>query len=160
MAQITGDGTVTPERIARLQQGLQDDGALFEQPDGAFVTRDEYLSGDVVSKLADATAAAEAEPPAPVSVSPAARRGRFQANVEVLTAVQPRPKTVDDIDSGEIKVALGAHWIDPEDIAAFVASAVGVEERKCGSTGRSSTCAGRWISRTASSWPATATSSR
>ena len=58
MARITGDGTVTPARIAALQTALRDDGRIFEQPDGAWVARDEYLSGDVVSKLDDATAAA------------------------------------------------------------------------------------------------------
>ncbi len=62
MARITGTGEVSDERIAKLQQALKNDGDIFEQPDGAWITRDEYLSGDVVSKLADVTAAADDEP--------------------------------------------------------------------------------------------------
>ena len=119
MARITGDGTVTPERIAALQQDLQDEGAIFEQPDGAWIARDEYLSGDVVSKLADVRAAAEYER-RPTSRGPAARRGRYQANIDALESVQPAPKTIAHVQSNEIKITLGVHWVDPADVARFV----------------------------------------
>ena len=108
MARVTGTGEVSDERIATLQQTLKTDGDIFEQPDGAWITRDEYLSGDVVSKLADATAAAEDEPE------------RYRGNVEALTKVQPIPKTAD-----EIQIALGVHWVDPTDFSRFVDESVG-----------------------------------
>jgi len=119
MVSLMGDGTVTPEKIARLQLALKDEGHVFEQPDGSWVLREEYLSGDVVAKLADAEAAA-ADEPAIVSEGPAARRGRYQGNIESLQAVQPTRKTIKDIQSREVQIALGVHWVDPDDVAQFV----------------------------------------
>ena len=111
MARITGDGTVTPERIKTIQVALRDEGRVFEQPDGSWVARDEYLSGDVVSKLADATAAAEG-----------ADRERFESNIAALTAIQPVPKKAE-----EIQIALGVHWVEPADFSRFVDESVGRE---------------------------------
>ena len=62
-----------------------------------YVTRDEYLSGDVVTKLADARAAAEKDK-------------SFERNVRALEEVQPERIPFDDI-----AIHLGARWI-PEDI--------------------------------------------
>ena len=109
MARITGDGTVSVERISALQHELRDAGRIFEQPDGSWVETDAYLSGDVVSKLEDAKAAAVGED-----------TERFQRNIGALTAVQPTPKTAD-----EVQIQLGVHWVAPEDFSRFVDESVG-----------------------------------
>jgi N12 class adenine-specific DNA methylase len=100
----------TAEDVHELQEELRDQGQVFHQPDGSWATRDAYLSGDVVSKLADAEAAN------------AESQGAFTPNVEALAAIQPAPKTIDQID-----VRLGAHWVPPEFLHAFVAEELGVE---------------------------------
>ena len=71
-------------------------GGLSYQP------ADEYLSGDVRSKLAEAELAAMADP-------------RFAGNVEALRAALP-----EDIPASEIDVRLGATWIPPEDVKDFM----------------------------------------
>lgn len=67
--------------------------AIFELPAGGWTTSDDYLSGDVVDKLADAELAAMDEP-------------RFERNVRALKAVQPAP-----LGPADISVSLGANWI-------------------------------------------------
>lgn len=77
-------------------------GALvFETPEGALVTADDYLSGDVKTKLAEAKEVAKREP-------------GFARNVEALTKVIPRDKT-----PSEITIALGAPFLPVEDLRAF-----------------------------------------
>ncbi|MFZ5636674.1 MAG: PLxRFG domain-containing protein [Pseudomonadota bacterium] len=77
-------------------------GALvFETPDGALVTADDYLSGDVKTKLTEAKDAAQRDP-------------RYARNVEALTQVIPRDKT-----PSEITIALGAPFLPVEDLRAF-----------------------------------------
>ena len=66
-------------------------------------TAEDYLSGDVVGKLADARAAAEIDL-------------RYERNVAALQAVQPTPLTRVDI-----KVLFGAPWVPVENYHAFFA---------------------------------------
>lgn len=99
MADITG------QDADDLKAALIHSGMVFEQPDGAVVLGEEYLSGDVVSKLADAE---DANDP------------KFAANVEALKAIQPAAKTIEDVQAGVVSIALGSHWVPPSDLAAFV----------------------------------------
>lgn len=70
------------------------DNRIFVNPDnGQYVIADEYLSGDVVSKLDAAKDAAACDP-------------AFQKNVDALTAVQP-----EKIPFEKIKASIGASWI-------------------------------------------------
>lgn len=72
--------------------------------DKAYVTADEYLSGNVREKLALAMAAQAADPDGPYAV-----------NVEALTAAQPT-----DLQAGDIEVRLGSTWIPPEVVGQFM----------------------------------------
>ena len=101
MEQLTGK--TSDELAAELQ------GVIFRVPgqvekDGTphYVTADEYLSGNVRRKLRQAQRAAQQDP-------------SFAANVEALTAAQPK-----DLDASEIEVRLGATWIDKEYIQQFM----------------------------------------
>ena len=71
-------------------------------------TAEDYLSGDVVGKLADARAAAEADP-------------RYERNAVALEEVQPTPLTRVDI-----KVLFGAPWVPLEDYHTFFADVLNV----------------------------------
>ena len=75
----------------------------FHTPAGEWQLAAHYLAGDVVGKLDDALAAATAD-------------ARFERNVEALRAVQPTPLT-----AAEITPEFGVTWLEPDDIAAFVA---------------------------------------
>lgn len=81
--------------------------AIYDAPGKGYQLADEYLSGNVVKKLAEAQAAAEINPV-------------YKRNVEALLAVQPRP-----LGPTEITVRLGANWVPASDIAAFAAEALG-----------------------------------
>lgn len=72
---------------------------IFKNPnsDDEYVTKDEYLSGDVVSKLAEAREAAKKD-------------NSYDRNVKALESVQPERIPYDDI-----AIHLGARWI-PDDI--------------------------------------------
>ena len=101
MSELTGK--TSNELAAELQ------GVIFRVPgqvekDGTphYVTADEYLSGNVRRKLRQAQRAAQQDP-------------SFAANVEALTAAQPK-----DLDASEIEVRLGATWIDKEYIQQFM----------------------------------------
>jgi N12 class adenine-specific DNA methylase/adenine-specific DNA methylase len=101
MSELTGK--TSDELAAELQ------GVIFRVPgqvekDGTphYVTADEYLSGNVRRKLRQAQRAAQQDP-------------SFAANVEALTAAQPK-----DLDASEIEVRLGATWIDKEYIQQFM----------------------------------------
>ncbi|MGL4297329.1 MAG: transglycosylase SLT domain-containing protein [Aestuariivirga sp.] len=87
----------TPEAIARELDGL-----IFEVVPGDYVTREEYLSGNVKKLLALTLQLAEKIP-------------RFQKNVEALRAVQPA-----DIEAVDIDVKTGAHWIPADVMEGFV----------------------------------------
>lgn len=88
----------TPEAIAKDLGGL-----IFKNPAGGWETRDQYLSGNVKKKLAQAIAAAKADP-------------AMRANVEALQAVQPA-----DIEAVDIDVKVGAHWVPGDVMEAFIA---------------------------------------
>jgi N12 class adenine-specific DNA methylase len=93
-------------------------GALvFETPDGALVTMDDYLSGDVKTKLLEAKDAAKRQP-------------RFARNVNALTKVIPRDKT-----PSEINIALGAPFLPLEDLRAFHLEITGADARMVYSRG-------------------------
>lgn len=90
------------EYIAQLTGQSQDDvkndlkGLIYQNPTTEeWEQSDEYLSGNVVEKLAIAQAAAE-------------QNSDYEQNVEALTAVQPIP-----LEAHEISVNIGAPWIEP-----------------------------------------------
>ncbi len=104
MAELLG----TPGEYDRIIQDLQ--GVIFLDPTEALQddvtvgwhTADDYLSGNVRSKLQAAEQyAAEDE--------------RFAVNVEYLKKVQPK-----DLDASEIEVRLGATWVKVEYIQEFM----------------------------------------
>ena len=78
-------------------------GVIFRNPvTQAWVTADEYLSGNVREKLATAETFA-------------ANHSEYQVNVEYLKRVQPK-----DLNASEIEVRLGANWIKAEYITDFM----------------------------------------
>ena len=102
MAQLLG----TPEEYDTIMTELQ--GIIFKDPMGpdapevGWQTADEYLSGDVRSKLRIAEMAAKQD-------------ASYRINVEALKKAQPK-----DLDASEIDVRLGATWIDPDYIQQFM----------------------------------------
>lgn len=97
MEQLTGK----PQE--ELVQDLQ--GVIFRIPvsePAKYVTADEYLSGNVRTKLLSAQAAAKEDP-------------AYENNVEALKQVIPK-----DLSAAEISVRLGTTWIPQEDIQRFV----------------------------------------
>ena len=90
--------------------------AIFRDPErvngedqySGFVTSEEYLSGEVVTKLDYARAIAAENP-------------EYQRNVTALEAVQPEPLT-----ASEISVRLGATWVDKAYYKKFYCELVGV----------------------------------
>jgi N12 class adenine-specific DNA methylase/2'-5' RNA ligase len=101
---ITDAGTpMTREEVIR---GLGD--AIYEVPGGDWQMSDEYLSGYVVEKLAEAEAAARLD-------------ARFERNVRALSEVQPKPLT-----PTQINVGLGAVWVPPEVVGRFAEETLGM----------------------------------
>ncbi len=102
MSQLTGKSE--QELFSELK------GVIFLNPlyDGTgviqekYLTADEYLSGNVREKLAQAKQSAELNPE------------DYTVNVEALTAVQPK-----DLTAAEITVRLGTTWIPPGYIKDF-----------------------------------------
>lgn len=86
------------------EQVLQDlTGVIFKDPvDGNFQTADEYLSGNVRSKLRIAREFSEKAP-------------AYRANVEALEKVQPK-----DLDASQIDVRLGSPLPETDDIRQFI----------------------------------------
>ena len=88
-------------------------GIVFLNPDYVegvnekYLPADEYLSGNVRKKLADAQAKAAQDP-------------RFQVNADALAKVQPV-----DLAASEISVRLGATWLNPEYIRQFMFETLG-----------------------------------
>ena len=99
--------------------------AIYEDPAAVGVWRmqDEYLSGDVVTKLEEARDALATEP-------------RFQRNVDALSKVQPTPLTFSQIDSD-----IGAPWVPVEVYQEFLSDVVGMQEPRV----TFSQELGRWI---------------
>lgn len=100
--------------VARLA-GLDEAAALaqlgdlvYAVPGGGQVLADEYLSGDVKTKLDEAEAAAAID-------------RQFARNVEALTRVQP-PALV----SADVTVGLGATWVPKEYYQQFAREVVGL----------------------------------
>lgn len=83
---------------------------VFKEPNATdrYVTRDEYLSGDVVAKLEEAKTAAATDP-------------TFERNVKELEQVQPATIPFDDIT-----IHLGARWIPQEVLNDFVKESLGL----------------------------------
>lgn len=83
---------------------------VFKEPNATdrYVTRDEYLSGDVVAKLEEAKTAAATDP-------------TFERNVKELEQVQPTTIPFDDIT-----IHLGARWIPQEVLNDFVKDTLGL----------------------------------
>ncbi len=78
---------------------------FFDPQLNNYVTADEYLSGNVVEKL-DVAKDKALECTAGIN---------YQSNIMALEAVQPAP-----IEAVDIYVKIGAPWVPPTDIAAFV----------------------------------------
>lgn len=74
---------------------------VFQDPAKGYVTSDEYLSGNVKAKLAQARQAAQKD-------------AAFARNVEALEAVQPR-----DIEAVDINVKPGAAWVPAATMGEF-----------------------------------------
>ena len=102
MAQLLG----TPEEYDTIMTELQ--GVIFKDPMGpdtpeiGWQTADEYLSGDVRSKLRIAEMATKQD-------------ASYRINVEALKKAQPK-----DLDASEIDVRLGATWLDPSIVQQFM----------------------------------------
>jgi N12 class adenine-specific DNA methylase len=87
------------KEVAHVREELR--GLVFQTPSGEWVTRDEYLSGNVRARLKEAEAAAQFDE-------------KFVENVEALKAAQPAP-----LGAGEITARLGAAWIPTGVIETF-----------------------------------------
>ena len=93
------------ELCGKTEQEVNEElaGVIFRNPvTQAWVTADEYLSGNVREKLATAETFAANHP-------------EYQVNVEYLKRVQPK-----DLNASEIEVRLGANWIKAEYITDFM----------------------------------------
>ena len=78
-------------------------GQIFQSgPDGEWITREHYLSGDVVDKLDVARKWARLDP-------------SFVDNVNALESVQPKP-----IPFSDIAVPFGAPWVEPRVYVSFM----------------------------------------
>ena len=104
MAELLG----TPGEYAQITSELS--GVIFKDPnadpadpEAGWQMADEYLSGDVRTKLRMAQFAAGTNP-------------EFAVNVDALTKAQPK-----DLEASEIDVRLGATWLAPEIIQKFMA---------------------------------------
>ena len=112
-----------PEKIPQIVEDLK--GIIFKDPatgpfdfaeDGenwskGWQAADEYLSGNVRVKLAQARAAAEDNP-------------QFAINAEKLEQVQPK-----DLTASEISVRIGASWVSPEYYQQFIFELLQTPER-------------------------------
>ncbi|MBD5231187.1 MAG: N-6 DNA methylase, partial [Bacteroidales bacterium] len=112
-ASLAEYGYVRPDFMSNVLGGKWADQCadfVFLNPntEDDYVTRDEYLSGDVVTKLADAREAAKSD-------------NRFERNVKALEEVQPTRIPFDDISVG-----LGARWIPDDIINDFVKEIFGL----------------------------------
>lgn len=100
MAKLLGK----PEKEVIKELG---DSIIKDPVSGNYVTRDEYLSGNVREKLKAAEDAARRNPD-------------YQKNVDALKKIMPRDLTPDDIS-----VEMGASWISPQYIHDFAVEKLG-----------------------------------
>ncbi len=92
--------------VEQAVEGLGD--MIYQTPNGKWLMADQYLSGNVVRKLEEATIAAKADP-------------KFQRNVEALQNVQPKP-----LSYTEISVKMGVTWLDIAVIEEFANEVLGI----------------------------------
>ena len=85
--------------------------SIYKDPEGDWVTADEYLSGNVKKKLENARAVAKTDK-------------NFERNVTALEAAQPQAKTPDQINAG-----LGMNWIPGDVYRQFLRDTAGVSAR-------------------------------
>ena len=84
-------------------------GVIFKNPTtNRWETSDQYLSGNVRSKLRDAERYAQKNP-------------EFAINVSALKNVQPK-----DLDASEIEVRIGATWLKPKYVEDFMKETFGM----------------------------------
>lgn len=101
---LNEDGRVDIDRIAQLTGKSKDEvladlaGEVVYTPDGDYVLRAQYVSGNIYEKLAQVEG-----------------RPEFAEQKKMLEAALPRPRGV-----GEVNATLGAHWIDPKYISEFI----------------------------------------
>ena len=114
-AQLADIGRVDIPGIAKMtglsEQAVIDDlhGTIFQNPKGTrWETADDYLSGNVRKKLAEAKKAAEKDV-------------KFKENVKALEAVQPQ-----DVPPQDIRVDLGAGWVPSARVEEFAAKVLGI----------------------------------
>ncbi|MGN0569258.1 MAG: LPD25 domain-containing protein [Candidatus Fimenecus sp.] len=103
MCSLTGK---TEKEIFEALKGVIFLNPMYDENSGTnnkYVMADEYLSGNVRKKLAQAQKAAEISP------------NDFAVNVEALEKVQPK-----DLTASEISVQLGTTWIPPEIYEDFI----------------------------------------
>ncbi|MDD4492888.1 MAG: SNF2-related protein [Eubacteriales bacterium] len=103
MCELTGK---TEEALFEDLKGVIFLNPLYEYESSNFekyLTADEYLSGNVREKLADAKSSAKLYPE------------DYTVNVEALEAVQPK-----DLTASEIAVRLGATWLPPDIVEEFI----------------------------------------
>lgn len=82
---------------------------LFMDPVAGWVTDDQYLSGNVKAKLAQAIEAAAEDPD-------------MRRNVEALQAVQPA-----DLSPADISAVIGSAWIPASDLMGFAREVLGAD---------------------------------
>ena len=132
---ISQHGRVDIPYMANLLGQTEDDvvksleGTLYHDPaDSTYKLAEEYLSGNVRLKLAQAEMAAKTDP-------------TYHDNVEALKRVQPA-----DMKETDINAHLGAPWISPEIISDFTAHMVGkkFDVSRDGITGRWSIGKNTW----------------
>lgn len=115
LASLNEFGRVNIERIGELLGMTPDDaaaalaGRIYEDPElrGQWVTAEEYLSGNVRTKLLAAKAAAGVD-------------AKYAHNVTALEGVQPV-----DVEPSEIDARLGSPWIPTDDIVKFIDDILG-----------------------------------
>ena len=114
MVSLDQRGTLDLDHVAELAGKDRDavikelGDAVYEVPGADWQMADEYLSGDVVTKLEEAEAAVASDE-------------RFRRNVEALRKVQPKP-----LEAKNISVGLGAPWIPTEHLDAFAREILGL----------------------------------
>jgi len=84
---------------------------VYEDPDGRIVTADEYLSGDVKSKLVAARVAAQDD-------------AKYSRNVEALEKIIPKDKT-----PSEISISIGAAFVPVEVYEQYIKHISGGEAK-------------------------------
>jgi N12 class adenine-specific DNA methylase len=94
MSKISG---VSEDEVIKELQGK-----IWNDPEIGWVTAEDYLSGNIKQKIAFAKQALKSDK-------------RFQKNIDVLTPLIP-----EDVPPGDIQSALGASWIEPRDVQAFI----------------------------------------